>query len=56
MSFFNSNFFSCFVSSSTRVSDVSTQNASEKLKKKVKTPRPPIPMSLFPLNSQVSRL
>ncbi|KAL9175640.1 hypothetical protein ABFS82_02G124100 [Erythranthe guttata] len=51
----SSSFFSCFVSSS-QVSDVSTQNASEKSKKKEKTPRPPISMSLFPLNSQISRL
>ncbi|KAL7158180.1 hypothetical protein ABFS83_02G124800 [Erythranthe nasuta] len=51
----SSSFFGCFVSSS-QVSDVSAQNTSEKSKKKEKTPRPPIPMSLFPINSQISRL
>ncbi|KAL8062112.1 hypothetical protein ABFX02_02G124700 [Erythranthe guttata] len=56
MAFFGSSFFSCFTSSSSRVTDGSARSASEKSKKKEKTPRPPIPMSLYPLNSQLSRL
>ncbi|KAL7126437.1 hypothetical protein ABFS83_14G187200 [Erythranthe nasuta] len=52
-------FFSCFNSthSSTRVSDTSTSNSnSSSMKKKMETPRAPIPVSYFPINSQISRL
>ncbi|XP_012846315.1 PREDICTED: uncharacterized protein LOC105966295 [Erythranthe guttata] len=58
MSLFTS-FFSCFNSthSSTRISDTSEPNLnSSSMKKKTKTPRAPIPVSYFPINSQMSRL
>ncbi|KAL8028881.1 hypothetical protein ABFX02_14G190900 [Erythranthe guttata] len=58
MSLFTS-FFRCFNSthSSTRVSDTSAPNSnSSSMKKKTKTPRAPIPVSYFPINSQISRL
>ncbi|KAI3444957.1 hypothetical protein Pfo_001622 [Paulownia fortunei] len=54
-------FFSCFnVVSSSRVSDASGRHSksssSKKSKNKEKSPRAPIPMSYFPINSQISRL
>ncbi|KZV47229.1 hypothetical protein F511_07652 [Dorcoceras hygrometricum] len=52
---FLSNMLSCFGNSSSRITDTCATE-TVKVKKKERSPRPPIPMSYFPVNSQMSRL
>ncbi|KZV47230.1 hypothetical protein F511_07653 [Dorcoceras hygrometricum] len=53
---FLSSLLSCFGNSSSRISETSHAQKGMKVKNKEKSPRPPIPVSYFPVNSQLSRL